>query len=262
MTMPHEVRPRRSGALGATMHRTAGAVDRRFRRLERTAHRRLLAVGGRVECPVCGWSGVSFAASHKPRRSNRICPRCSSSERDRALELWLVDRPVPPGGRVLEVAPLGLLASTARGLGYEHVSVDLSSARADVLGDLCRLPFPAESFDVVVCFHVLEHVPADLEAVGEIARMLRPGGQAVISVPWGPAQAVTEEDLEAGPEERQRRFGQTDHVRNYGRDVTDRFRSGGLLVDEVPWRTMYGSEEFRHHALDGDDDRFWIATAR
>lgn len=253
--------PRGATGPGTAARRAVGALDRRLRLLERGAHRRLLAVGDRVHCPVCGWSGVGFGASHKPRRMNRICPQCASSERDRALELWLGERPVRPGAKVLEVAPLGLLAPTARRLGYDHVSLDLSSPRADVLGDLCALPFPDGSFDVVVCFHVLEHVPADLDAVGQIARVLRPGGQAVISVPWLPDLPDTEQDPSASPAERQRRFGQSDHVRNYGRDTTDRFRSGGLAVEERPWRTLFSDEQFRRQALDGDDDRFWIATA-
>ncbi len=253
--------PREATGPGTAARRAVGAVDRRLRRLERGAHRHLLAVGDRVHCPVCGWSGVGFAASHKPRRMNRICPRCASSERDRALELWLGERPVRQGAKVLEVAPLGLLAPTARRLGYHHVSMDLSSPRADVLADLCALPFPDGAFDVVVCFHVLEHVPRDLDAVAQIARVLHPGGRAVISVPWMPQLPVTEQDPSASPAERQRRFGQSDHVRNYGRDTTDRFRSGGLAVEERPWRTLFSDEQFRRHALDGDDDRFWIATA-
>lgn len=201
-----------------------------------------------------------FAASHRPRRMNRICPRCSSSERDRALQLWLLRRPTPSQARLLEVAPLGLLESTARRLGYEHTSVDLSSRRADVLGDLCRLPFPDGSFDVVVCFHVLEHVPSDRDAAAQIARVLGQGGTAVIVVPWHRGLEATEEDLDAGPEERLRRFGQSDHVRNYGSDVTERFRAGGLVVDEVMWKDLFTPEEFRRHALDGADDRFWLCA--
>ena len=253
--------PRGATGPGTVARRAVGGVDRRLRLLERKAHRRLLAVGDRVHCPVCGWSGVGFAASHKPRRMNRICPSCASSERDRALELWLDRRPVRPGAKVLEVAPLGLLAPTARRLGYDHGSMDLSSPRADVLADLCALPFPDASFDVVVCFHVLEHVPDDLDAVAQIARVLHPGGQAVISVPWRSDLAVTEQDPSASPEERQRRFGQRDHVRNYGRDTTERFRAGGLAVEERPWHALFTEDQFRRHALDGDDDRFWIATA-
>lgn len=250
--------PTTDGGVGGTARRAARALERRATRWERSAHRRLLSVGSRVECPICGWHGVSFAASRKPRRMNRLCPDCLSSERDRALQLWLDRQPVRDGARLLEVAPLGLVEPVAARLGYDYLSVDLHSPRAKVRGDLCGLPFPTGSVDVIACFHVLEHVPADVVAAAQIARVLRDDGTAVLIVPWDQQAATTDEDLEAGPEERLRRFGQSDHVRMYGRDVSDRFRAGGLDVTEVLWRELFSSDDFRRCALDGDDDRFWI----
>lgn len=211
-------------------------------------------------CPVCGWSGLTFAASHRPRRMNRICPQCGSSERDRALHLWLRRLSSGPEPRLLEVAPLGLLGPRAAELGYEHTSIDLMSVRAEVRGDLCALPHRRDAFDVVVCFHVLEHVPDDVQALREIGRVLTGEGQAVISVPWVPDLERTEEDLAAGPHERQRRFGQSDHVRAYGQDVTERFRTAGVAVHEVAWVDLFTADELARHALVGDDDRFWICT--
>lgn len=230
----------------------------RASRVEWAAHRRLLAFGDRVYCPICGWRGLVFAASRKPRRMNRLCPQCMSSERDRALHMWLARRSPMAEARLLEVAPIGLVKSAAKRLGYSYTSMDLSSARAEVLTDLCRLSFHDETFDVVVCFHVLEHVPSDLEAVEEIGRVLTRGGNAVVSVPWDRTTESTDEDLMASPEERQRRFGQSDHVRMYGRDLPERLRRSGMAVDEVLWRDYFSAEEFRRSALAGDDDRFWI----
>jgi len=249
-----------SGRLRGTARAATNALGRRATRWERSAHRHFLAVGSRVECPVCGWHGVSFAASRKPRRMNRLCPECFSSERDRALQLWLDRHPVRPDARILEVAPLGLLRPASERLGYEYTSVDLHSSRAEIRGDLCGLPFATGSFDVIACFHVLEHVPADVEAAAQIARVLRDDGEAVVIVPWDKTNDDTDEDFEAGPEERLRRFGQADHVRMYGRDVADRFRSGGLHVTEVLWRDVFSADDFRRCALRGDDDRFWICT--
>lgn len=245
----------------AVAKRAVSLLDRRASRWERSMHRRLLGVGHRVECPICGWHGIGFAASRKPRRLNRLCPECTSTERDRALQLWLRRLPpARPGARLLEVAPLGLLAPAARRLGYEYASVDLMSSRASVRGDLCSLPFPTGSFDLVACFHVLEHVGDDVAAVREISRVLTDDGTAVVVVPWDPDAAVTDEDLDAGPEERLRRFGQVDHVRMYGRDTTARFERGDVHVDEVRWAETFGADEFRASALEGDDDRFWFCT--
>ncbi len=258
MSTTEAVTPTTGGGLGGTAKRAAQAIERRATRWERAAHRRLLAVGGRVECPICGWHGVSFAASRKPRRMNRLCPECLSSERDRALQLWLDRHSARTGAHLLEVAPLGLVEPVSRRLGYSYTSVDLYSRRAAVRGDLCALPFGGGSFDVVACFHVLEHVPDDVAAATQISRVLRDDGTAVLIVPWDQRAAATDEDLDAGPEERLRRFGQVDHVRMYGRDVSDRFRSGGLEVTETLWKDLFSPEDFRRCALDGDDDRFWI----
>lgn len=248
----------RSEGVASTTRRVAHALEVRASRLERVAHRRLLGVGDRVSCPVCGWSGVSFAASRKPRRTNRICPQCLSSERYRALLVWLAEQRPRTGARLLEVAPLGLVEPTATSLGFHYSSMDLSSPRAEVLTDLCELGFADGAFDVVVCFHVMEHVPSDRDAVAEIGRVLAPGGVAVISVPWDPTSASTDEDLEASPDERQRRFGQRDHVRMYGRDLSSRLAAGGMQVDEVLWSDLFPPATFRRNALDGDDDRFWF----
>ena len=238
--------------------RVARTLEIRSTRWERAAHRRLFSKGNRVECPICGWSGLSFAASRKPRRLNRLCPECKSSERDRALQLWLMRQSAREHARLLEVAPLGLVEPVAADLGFGYTSIDLQSDRAEVRSDLCDLAFADQSFDVVACFHVLEHVPADVAAAEQIARVLRSDGTAVIIVPWDRTAASTEEDFNAGPEERERRFGQSDHVRMYGRDVTDRFRAGGLEVEEVLWSDLFSPDEFRRCALDGDDDRFWL----
>lgn len=247
-----------STMLPAQPARVVDAVRRRARRAERRAYRDLLGGGNRVECTICGWHGIRFAPSFKPRRSNRICPRCKSNERYRALELWLRSQPVREGARLLEVAPIELVQPTAVELGYEYSSVDLMSRRARVRGDLCQLPFADGSFDVVVCFHVLEHIPADVDAMASMARVLTPHGHAVVVVPWDPSSATTSEDPDASPEERQRRFGQTDHVRMYGRDVTARLEAAGFVVDETEWDELFGPAAHRRHALRGDDDRFWL----
>jgi SAM-dependent methyltransferase len=242
-----------------SMARVRDAVGRRARRLERVVHRDLLSVGDRVLCPLCGWQGLRFSPSYNPRRTNRICPRCSSSERYRALDLWLRDRPVRPGARLLEVAPIDLVAPLARRLGYTYASVDLYSPRAEVRGDLCHLPFRDGTFDVIVCFHVLEHVPDDHAAMQELARVTRGDGESVVVVPWDPSRTDTYEDPTiTSPEDRERAFGQSDHVRIYGPDVTDRLLAAGFAVQEAPWATLFGPAPGRRAALEGNDDRFWL----
>ena len=243
-------------------HDVADAARRRARKLRRVAHRTLLRYPHRVRCPVCGWSGARLSPSAKPRRPSRLCPACKSSERYRALELVLRRRgPVDPDVRLLEVAPIHTVQRTAEDLGYRYTSVDLRSPRAQVHADLCHLPFADASFDVVVCFHVLEHIPEDRQAVTELARVVGTEGEAIVVVPRDDRRAVTFEDPDADTADYERLFGQSDHVRWYGADVAERWRETGVEVVEQRWSDLFTPDIFDHAALLGDDDRFWIVRA-
>ncbi|MEZ5321564.1 MAG: class I SAM-dependent methyltransferase [Microthrixaceae bacterium] len=212
----------------------------------------------RVECPLCGWSGPFFASSVKPFRRNRICPRCHSSERYRALAALLDGETTDRAGRFLEVAPTKLLPRWAASRWDQYVSLDLRSARAMVHADLCATPVVDGAFDTVVCFHVLEHIPDDGAAIAEMARVVAPGGRLIISVPFEAHRPATFEDPNVAPEDRERVFGQRDHVRIYGTDFADRLVRSGLDVSEVMWGDFVSRQTFDRYALAGDDDRFWV----
>ncbi len=122
----------------------------------------------------------------------------------------------------------------------------------------------SERFDLILCSHVLEHIPDDRGALRQLRRVLRPGGAAVIQVPLrtGP----TDEDASVvDPAARHRRFGQFDHVRFYGSDFTDRVRAAGFGVEAVRYAEQLGREEIERCRLDAgdeDDGEAWIFVAR
>jgi SAM-dependent methyltransferase len=122
-----------------------------------------------------------------------------------------------------------------------QVALDLGADRrqVDVQGDLTALPFADGSIDVLVCYHVLEHVPADKAAMAEIARVLAPRGTALLQVPWRPG-TVTDEDPAAPVEERIARFGQHDHVRYYGDDFETRLMEAGLSLRRITPGALLG----------------------
>lgn len=129
-----------------------------------------------------------------------------------------------------------------------YLATDLSSPLADVLADVTDLPMEDESFDVVLCVHVLEHVLDDRAAIREIHRVLGPGGIAVLQVPPSERATTFEDPSVATPEERERVFGQYDHVRICGADYGERFVEAGFEVEELDYvarlseseRTLYG----------------------
>jgi SAM-dependent methyltransferase len=157
-----------------------------------------------------------------------VCPACGSLERHRLLWLYLRRRGdfFARGLRVLHFAPEPCLESRLRGK-LDYVSADLEPGTADVVADIAALPFEQASFDRVLCIHVLEHVRDDAAALRELRRVLAPGGEALIMVPL--LGDTTDEDPDASPDERVRRFGQADHVRLYGAaDLFARIAAAGL----------------------------------
>jgi SAM-dependent methyltransferase len=139
-----------------------------------------------------------------------------------------------PAGRVIHFAPEAPIERRLRAELDDYVTADLEPG-ADLQLDLQALDLPGASFDVVLCVHVLEHVPDDAAALRELHRILKPGGWGVIQVPI--LRETTDEDPSlTDPAERLRRFGQEDHVRIYGRDFAGRLEAAGFELDVQHFR--------------------------
>lgn len=125
----------------------------------------------------------------------------------------------------------------------EYVSADLDSPLADHQVDIQDLPFPDESFDALLCLHVLEHVEDDRRAMRELWRVLRHDGWAIIMVPLHGGMIETLEDAAATtPEQRLRAYGQANHLRLYGLDYADRLREAGFEVEAHAYATELGGD--------------------
>jgi SAM-dependent methyltransferase len=181
------------------------------------------------------------------------CPVCLAHDRERHLLLFLracglLER--LPALRVLHMAPeAGLARIIAAARPARYVKGDLFPQAADVQKmDLQALPFAAESFDLVIANHVLEHVADDVQAVAEIGRVLVPGGHAILQTPYSPLLMATLEDKGiATPQARLQAYGQEDHVRLHGRDVFRRFASAGLVDRSVTHQqVLRGVDSARH----------------
>jgi SAM-dependent methyltransferase len=213
---------------------------------------RVLLRGDRHECPCCGGRFSRFIA----RDESLVCPRCRSRERQRVLWLYL-RRELgieASSARVLHLAPEPALHDRLRALPrLRYETGDLAPGPlVDRTMDVERLPYADGALDLVLCSLVLEHVDDDVGAARELARVLAPGGLALVQVPVEPTLDRTYEDFSiVTPEGREAAFGQADHVRIYGTDVADRLRSGGLDVTLVPYADEVPAElRFRHLLAD------------
>jgi Methyltransferase domain len=208
--------------------------------------------GHGVVCPCCGGSFrrfMSFAS-----RPNARCPKCWSLERHRVLWLYLTeDSDLLEGSpAILHFAPEFALRRALRSMvSGPYVTADLeASSLADISADITDIPVADGSFDLVLCNHVLEHVPDDATAIAELFRVLRPGGTAVMQYPVDNARELTFEDASiTSPAARRRAFGQWDHVRLYGRDHVRRLAGAGFEVTRVDRASHMPAEENRRRGL-------------
>lgn len=128
-----------------------------------------------------------------------------------------------------------------------YVTADLESPLADVKLDVQHMPFEDESFDVIFCNHILEHVQDDRLAMREMYRVMRSGkGWGVMLSPVDLSLDKTfEDDSITDPAERTRIFGQYDHRRNYGRDYADRLREAGFEVEQIDYAETFSEQQRR-----------------
>jgi len=132
----------------------------------------------------------------------------------------------------------------------EYISADIESPLAKVKMDVHQIPFDDNTFDVVFCNHVMEHVEDDIKAMSEINRVLKPGGWAIIQSPVYPEMETTLEDPAiTDPLDRERVYGQNDHMRKYGRDYGERLRKAGFKVTENDFLNELDEKVRTRHAL-------------
>ncbi|MBR5483766.1 MAG: methyltransferase domain-containing protein [Alistipes sp.] len=220
----------------------------------------LLYIGKGKECPLCGCRRRKFLPyGYVTQRENALCPNCLALERHRTLWLWLlresdIGRGAMALPRLLHVAPeVALMRKFSKIYASQpekYVTADLESPLADMHFDIQHIPLEDESFDAVICNHILEHVEDDHQAMREILRILRKGGWGVILSPIDMQREETfEDDTITDEAERTRIFGQYDHRRIYGRDYAKRLEKAGFEVYECDYANFIPAKEKELYAL-------------
>ncbi|WP_422350441.1 class I SAM-dependent methyltransferase [Flagellimonas sp.] len=204
--------------------------------------------------PIDGTSFRKFLPyGYESPRENVLSPSTLSLERHRLLWLFLKNRTdfFSKDLSLLHFAPEQAFYKRFKKLtNITYTTTDLNSPLADVKADICKLPFENDSFDVILCNHVLEHIPDDTKAMQELYRVLKPGGWGVFQIPQDLGREHTFEDNSiTDKKERAKIFGQYDHVRIYGRDYFDKLRKIGFKVEEVDLTQDYTPEEIERYRL-------------
>jgi SAM-dependent methyltransferase len=245
-------------------------------------------LGTKHQCPVCGvalrafrpmwksyWRCVEkFAPIHPAAAFETLnlaaftCPRCDAYDRDRLTTLYLeqVFRTFDPGRsyRLVEFAPGDALRKKLKRYPFiAYRSADLSRKDVDERVDLTAMGgYADDCVDILLCSHVLEHIPDDRKAMREICRVLKPDGFAIILVPLVVGLDETHEDPSITTDAlRWKYFGAGDHVRQYGkRDFIERLEGAGLQVDQLGIE-HFGAEAFRRAAI-AENSVLYVAYPR
>ncbi len=210
--------------------------------------------GNNVECPVCKHHFRKFLPYGNDGAENRLCPNCLSLERHRLIWIYLTEYSdfFTKNYKVLHFAPeQPFLKKFKKMQNLDYTTADLVSPIADLHIDIMNIPLEDNSYDIVFCNHVLEHVNNDITAMKEILRVLKPEGWAIMQVPINYNYNETYEDFSiTDPKEREKAFGQYDHVRWHGLDYSYRLKKAGFNVEEFDIKKHLSPEQIERYRLD------------
>ena len=216
-------------------------------------------------CPICEKTSRRFLDAGILPRQDAMCPFCCSLERDRLVWIYLkkyTDFFHLQSKQVLHIAPEAIFQSIFKQIFKEkYITADLYRDDVMIKMDITNIPYENNTFGIIYCSHVLEHVPEDIKAMSELYRVLSCSGWAIINVPV--SGELTQEDLSIiDPEIREKLYGQEDHVRQYGRDYINRLRSVGFQVKCVTARDILSQGEIEYMGISVASGDIYLCTKK
>lgn len=197
-------------------------------------------MGNTYRCNLCGARLRKFI---RLPGNDLLCPRCGSLGRTRRLYKILQEDWLKSGRQILDFSPSrSFYRAMKKQKHIQYVASDISGDfLADKSYDITHIETADDSFDLVICYHVLEHIPDDRKAISELYRILRPGGICFIQTPFKEGEIYEDASI-TSPQERIRHFGQEDHVRIYAADgLIKRLENSGFQVTKKTYK-----EEMHH----------------
>jgi SAM-dependent methyltransferase len=202
--------------------------------------------GNSYQCPVCE---KKISAFIQIKVGDKLCPYCGSAARDRRL--WTLLQPMLNNDiKVLDFSPPRCLyRKMQKKTKIEYTPTDFAGEfLASRNLDITQLELENNSYGLIVCYHVLEHVEADIQAMRELFRVLKPNGSCFIQTPFKEGD-IYEDYTIKDPIGRKKHFEQEDHVRIYSVEgLAQRLASVGFKVERMDFsekeNNYYG---FRQH---------------
>ena len=204
----------------------------------------ILLSGDKFTDPIDGKSFRKFLSyGYNKLRKNALSPSTLSLERHRLLWLYLKNETVlfEKKIKLLHFAPEQAFYKRFKKLrNIQYDTIDINSPLAKIKADICDLPIKENTYDFILCNHVLEHVLDDNKAMSELYRVLKKGGTGIFQVPIDMKREKTfQDDSITDKLERNKIFGQYDHVRVYGKDYFKKLEDTGFKVQQIDYSKKF-----------------------
>ena len=214
----------------------------------------LIFIGSKFTDPINGKQYSRFLSyGYNTLRNNALCLGTLSLESHRLLWLYLNSNSNIESQflNVLHVAPEQVFFKKFKKFkNWTYTTTDLNSPLADIKADLCNLPFKDETYDLILCNHVLEHIIDDIKAMKEIYRVLKTGGKAILQIPLDMEKEESYEDHTIiNPKDRSKHFGQYDHVRIYGMDFFKKLSNIGFRYEKIDFTSKLSDRDIIKYGL-------------
>lgn len=213
--------------------------------------------GTEYSCNICNHQlrkFIPYGVNPNNKHAHKLCPFCLSLDRHRLIWSYLHEKTdfFTKEAKVLHIAPERCFISRCKRLSnLKYQTADLYSPWADLKFDLQSIPLPDDSYDVIICNHVLEHVYDDKKAMRELHRILKKGGWSILNSGMKYSLEKTIEDLsDLTHTVREERFAQHDHWRLYGMDYADILSNEGFTVKADTYFSSLPLEYKRKHGIE------------
>ena len=210
--------------------------------------------GDKFTDPIDGKSFSTFLPyGYNNLRKNALSPSTFSLERHRLLWLYLKNETdfFSREIKLLHFAPEQAFYKKFKKLSnIDYDTIDLDSPIAKIKADICDLPIKDNTYDFILCNHVLEHVLEDKKAINELYRVLKKDGIGIFQVPIDMKREKTfQDDSITDKKERNKIFGQYDHVRVYGVDYFMKLKNAGFKVEEIDYTKSLSNTEIHRYSI-------------
>lgn len=185
--------------------------------------------GSAYRCTICDFKMSRFVALDD---GGLLCPSCGSLGRTRRL--WTLIKPQIGGKKILHFSPPRALRNKlSQRDDIDYITTDYADEFAATKRlDITNIDEPNDTYDLIICYHVLEHIIDDTQAMRELHRITKPGGRCIIQTPFRQGEILEDLSITAASD-RLLHYGQRDHVRIYSPESLEQRLIGAGFRTEV-----------------------------